>query len=438
MKDLFYKVMENSDAAELFKKEEEVTSIGILQGTVQNINGKKGFDVSLRLVKDGNMGSAVATSLEDETIIERALLSCRYQKQEPVDFSDNTPADVKCYDEKVVNISVEEMVAEGERILELFKKHDNNIGPDIHISKSVKNIHILNSKGFDHNYSSTNYSVSMTTKTIKGFMEVGFEIDGANFNVISEEEIISLIQRHGISQNRVTVETNRMPVIFSGKAMGSLMMRLMAGVKAGNVIKKMSPLGGKLNEQVFSDAITIRDNGILDFGLGTCAFDDEGIKSTDTMLIEKGILKNYLAGVSDAKKMDITPTGNSFKRTMFSQDIEDSPAVDCTNLIIEGNSLSDEELIKSVKRGIFIDSVMGAHTGNIIAGEYSLNIGCGYLIEDGKFTGKVMDAMVAGNIYEDFKKISAVGTKAEAMRTIFYTIGYSPNVLFDELSIVGK
>ena len=438
MKDLFNKIMQSSDAAELFKKEEEVTSIGILQGIVQKINGKKGFDVSLRLVKDGNMGSAVSTSLDDETIIERALLSCKYQKLDPVDFSDNTPTDVKCYDEKVISISVEDMVAEGERILELFKKYDKDIVPDIHIRKGVKNIHIVNSKGFDHNYSSTNYSVSMSTKTPKGFTEVGFEIDGANFNVISELDIMNLIHKHHISQNRVTVATNRMPVIFSGSAMGSLMMRLIAGVKAGNVTKKLSPLNEKLNEQVFSSAITIRDNGTLDWGLGTSAFDDEGIKSTDTMLIDKGILRSYLSSISEAKKMNITPTGNSFKRTMFTQDIEDSPSVDCTNLIIEGNSVPDEELIQSVKRGIFIDSVMGAHTGNIVAGDYSLNIGCGYLIEDGKLTGKVMDAMVAGNIYDDFKKISAIGTKQEIMRTIFYTIGYSPIVLFDELSIVGK
>jgi PmbA protein len=49
-----------------------------------------------------------------------------------------------------------------------------------------------------------------------------------------------------------------------------------------------------------------------------------------------------------------------------------------------------------------------------------------------------MNAMVAGNIYEDFKKIAAIGTRNEVMRTIFYSMGYSPMILFKDLSIVGK
>lgn len=438
MRGLFEKVLQNGEGGDLFKKEEQTSSVSMLQGAVQKINGKKTVDIALRIIKDNNMGSAVSTTVEDDSIIDRALISCSFQKQEPVGFTDNKPAKVNCYDEKVAGMTVDELTAEGQRILALFQKQDASIVPDIHIARVVKNIHIMNSAGFDNNYNKTEYSVSVSTKTSKGFTEVYDLFEGASFRQFSEEEIARIIMKHNISQNRVRVQTGRMPVIFGGKAMGSLMMRFLAGIKAGNVLKGISPLEGKHGEEVFSKAVTIMDNGLYDWGIGSCPFDDEGVASKDTLLVENGVLKGYLAGIGDAVKLQTIPTGNSFKRTLFTQDIEDAPALDSTNLLILGDNLPDKELIASVDKGIYIDSVMGAHTGNINAGEYSLNIGCGYLIENGKFTGKVMDAMIAGNIYNDFKKIAAIGSKQEVMRNIFYSMGYSPMVLFSDLSIVGK
>jgi PmbA protein len=438
MKDLFNKALQSVEGGDIFKKEEQSTYVSLLQGEVHKINGKKTVDIALRIIKDNNMGSAVATSVEDESIIERALISCSYQKQEPTKFTNNIPSKVQCYDEKVAGLTVDELTAEGKRILDMFKQIDPTIVPDVNIHTAVKNIHVINSAGFDSSYSKTNYAVGLATKTAKGFMEVHDNIEGSDFRQFSEVDASRIIEKHRISQNRVGIETGKIPVIFGGKAMGSLMMRFLAGIKASSVLKGISPLEGKLLEQVFSKELTIRDNGLLDWGLGSSPFDDEGVATNNTLLIENGVLQRYLAGIADAEKLNTTPSGNSFKRTLFTQDIEDSPALDSTNLLIEGNNIPDEELIRSIKKGIYVDSVMGAHTGNIIAGEYSLNIGCGYLIENGQFTGKVMDAMVAGNIYNDFKKISAIGTRQETMRNIFYSMGYSPMVLFSELSIVGK
>jgi PmbA protein len=220
--------------------------------------------------------------------------------------------------------------------------------------------------------------------------------------------------------------------------MGSLMTRLLAGVNGGNIIKGVSPLEGKIGQKILPDNITIRDNGRMDYGKGSCPFDDEGCPTNNTVLVENGVLKNYLVGVSEGEKLNMKSTGNSFKRTMYSKDIEDAPSIDSTNFLIEGNNISDEELISGIEKGIYIDFVMGTHTGNIVAGEYSLNIGIGYLIENGKITGKVMDAMVAGNIYEDLMKIQAIGTRTEAMSVVFYTMGYSPAVLIKDLSVVGS
>lgn len=189
---------------------------------------------------------------------------------------------------------------------------------------------------------------------------------------------------------------------------------------------------------MFSEKITIRDDGGMPFGCNTFKFDDEGTRARNTLIYENGILRNYLLSVGQAKKLDMKPTGNGVKRTLFSKEIEDAPNVCETNLVIEGDFLPDQELIGKVKRGILITGVMGAHTGNMIQGEFSLNISSGFLIEDGQLTGKVKGCMIAGNIYDLFKNIEGVGSEYEVMRSIFYNMGYSPMVLFSEANIVGQ
>ncbi len=438
MNSLFNKAMQKCDEAEIYKREEYITDISVQNGKIQCVKGNKVVGITLRINKDGRNGSAVATSLNDETIIDRALLSSRYQKEKTLKFKNLEPSKVNCFDEKVKNLSTEDLKNECQRILDVFKKHDEKIVPDIIINRTLKNIHIKNSSGFDNSYDKTQYSIFILTKSNAGFMEVFYVYNASEFKQVSEEDIKQIIHKHNISQNRVKIKTEKMPIVFSGSAFGSLMIRLLSGVNGGNIVKEVSPLNGKIGEKIASDAITIRDNGKMDFGTGTCPFDDEACPTNDTVIIDKGVLKNYLIAPSQEEKLNMKPTGNSFKRTMFSNDIEDQPSVDSSNFIIEGNNLPDDELIKGIKKGIYIDSVMGAHTGNIPAGEYSLNIGCGYLIEDGKLTSKVMDAMVAGNIYEDLLKIEAIGTNLEPIRALFYTMGYSPAVLFKDLSIVGS
>jgi PmbA protein len=156
-----------------------------------------------------------------------------------------------------------------------------------------------------------------------------------------------------------------------------------------------------------------------------------------TSIIENGVLKSFLNSVATVEKVEGPVTGNSQKKTMFSNEIEDQPAIDSTNFMVHPGEMTDEEIIGSVDYGIYVDSVMGTHTGNIPAGEYSLNVGVGYLIKEGKLVGKVVDSMVSGNIYEDLFKVKAIGQKQELMNVVFYPMGYSPMVKFDDINVVG-
>ncbi len=304
--------------------------------------------------------------------------------------------------------------------------------------RTISEISILNTAGLDDSYNKSQLTVSITTMSEAGFVQAAITESYSKFFEITDELLMDLIHKHQISANIFEVKTVRMPVVFSGRAMGSLMTRLLAGVNGEFIAKGVSPLSNKMGNKVASDILSVTDEGRLSHGFQTMKFDDEGIPTQRTKIIENGVLKNFLVSVSTEEKLDYPATGNAQKKTMFSKEIEDQPAIDSTNFMIEPGVTSDDEIIKGIDYGIYVDSVMGTHTGNIPAGEYALNVGIGYMIKDGKLVGKVVDSMVSGNIYEDLFKVEAVGKKLELMNVVFYPMGYSPMVKFSDINVIGS
>ncbi len=438
MKDLLQLALKQASDAELYMRKVQDMNATFTHGVVKDIDGSSTTNIALRANINGRVGSAVSTSLEDKSIVDRAVTSSLYKKEETLTFSNHDHGEVDCFDQKVVDLTAGQLKEEGQRIIDLVGKlSSGSIVPVVMIEKQVKEVAIVNSAGLDARYTKTEYSVSVITQSPKGFMEVVDGKVGSHYQQFTEAELEDLVNKHNMSQNRVSLTTGHYPVVFSGRAMGSLMTRLLAGVNAGNLLKKVSPLEGKMDELITSSLLTVYDDGTYAGGKDSCPFDDEGVPTQKTTILDKGVLKSYLATTGHGEKLDMTPTGNGFKKTMFSQDIEDQPAVCASNFIVAGSTGTDEELLAGIDKGLYIDGVMGTHTGNINGGEYSLNISRAYLIEDGKLTSKVVNTMVAGNIYDDFKKIVGIGQTLQPMQVVFYPMGYSPAVRFETLSIVG-
>lgn len=438
MKKLMDQALKVCDSAEIYYRNVLSTTVSILLGEMQGIESEKKAEIALKIVKDGKMGSAISTSLDDETLVERALISLKHQNSDAEPFPNLPYHAVKSYCEAVANFSTEDMVSMAFDISNRFAEKASEVAMGVAITKTVKTVKLLNSNGFEGVYDYTNMELDTWTLNSQGFTSTNKEHSSGQLPTVTDEDIERQLHLHRLSDVSVEIGNEKMPVVFSGTTMGSLMLRVVGGVNGSNVHKNISPVVGKIGEQLFSDKITIRDDATLPYGMNTMAFDDEGTPAQNTLLYDRGVLKGYLTTVGNAKKIGITPTGNAIKRTLFSKEIEDSPSVFETNLIVEGDNVPDEDIIKGIKRGLYITGVMGAHTGNINQGEFSMNISSGYLIEDGVMVGKVKGAMIAGNIYEMFKDIEAVGTRLEPMRSIFYHMGYSPMVKFSQANLIAK
>jgi len=174
--------------------------------------------------------------------------------------------------------------------------------------------------------------------------------------------------------------------------------------------------------------ITAYDNPIDDTMPGSRSFDDEGTVTSKVMLIENGVLQSFYFDRKTAKKMGTKSTGNGYCR-----EISRLPKPDVRNFTIEAGALTIEQMIKSIDKGVIVPSVLGAHSGNIPNGDFSVGLSPGIYVENGEIVGHVNDSMVAGNIYDVLNKVIAIENEKHLA-----SMGCFPAVLFDNINVVMK
>jgi len=103
-----------------------------------------------------------------------------------------------------------------------------------------------------------------------------------------------------------------------------------------------------------------------------------------------------------------------------------------SNLIIEPGNCTFKELVSMMKEGIVVNEVIGFHSGNLLKGEFSMNVGTGYYVKNGKPAGRAMNTMIAGNIYTDFKNIKALSDKLD-----YNLISYTPALYIENMNVAG-
>jgi TldD protein len=176
------------------------------------------------------------------------------------------------------------------------------------------------------------------------------------------------------------------------------------GLEADLACNGMSVYADKLGQKVASDIINVSDNGTLEHMRGTYLYDDEGVKAGANMLIEKGVLKNYMTDRLYSYKEGINLTGNGRRESYRHR-----PIVRMTNTMIMPGSDKPEDIIKSVDKGLYV-SRMGGGQVNTVTGDFVFEVTEGYTIEKGKLCDPVKNATLIGNGPKVMQEIDMVGT----------------------------
>ncbi|MDD5632020.1 MAG: metalloprotease TldD [Methylococcales bacterium] len=171
--------------------------------------------------------------------------------------------------------------------------------------------------------------------------------------------------------------------------------------------KGTSAFSGRVGERVASDLCTVVDDGTLQGRRGSLSIDDEGTPTEKTVLIENGILKGYMQDKLNARLMGVKPTGNGRRESYASL-----PMPRMTNTYMLQGSHNPEEIIKSVKKGLYAKNFAGGQV-DITSGKFVFSASEAYLIENGKITRAVKGATLIGNGPDVLTKVSMVGTDLE-------------------------
>ncbi len=175
------------------------------------------------------------------------------------------------------------------------------------------------------------------------------------------------------------------------------------GLEADFNRKGTSAFAGLLGKRVASDKCTVVDNGVLPSRRGSINVDDEGSPTQQTVLIENGILKAYMSDRLSAKLMGIPDTGNGRRESY-----EHIPMPRMTNTYMLAGQDSPEDIIRSVKRGVFAVNFGGGQV-DITNGKFVFSASEAYLIEDGRVTAPLKNCSLIGNGPDVLTRVSMVG-----------------------------
>ncbi|MCI0757087.1 metalloprotease TldD [Teichococcus vastitatis] len=167
--------------------------------------------------------------------------------------------------------------------------------------------------------------------------------------------------------------------------------------------KKTSAFAGLLGQRIAAPGVTVVDDGTLANRRGSLTVDDEGTPTGRTVMIEDGILTGFIQDRQNARLMGVAPTGNGRR-----QSHAHAPMPRMTNTVMLGGDKDPEEILRSVKRGIWGVNFGGGQV-DITSGKFVFSMSEAYLVEDGKVGAPVKGAMLIGNGPDALTRVTMIG-----------------------------
>ncbi|MGL4731051.1 MAG: TldD/PmbA family protein [Clostridium sp.] len=427
------------EECEIYFSEGESISISVYEGEVEKYSLDKAFGLSFRGKLNGKIGYSFTEIMDFDAInmlIKNAKESALYIENDDMQFiyeGDKKYEKVSSYSEKLENIDAAkmiELVLDVEKETKLYENVVNING--CKISYSSSNYGIYNTKGLEL----TNKSNILMSYVVPVVEENGEKQDGIGYTIAKSLDEIDpkTIAKQGVKEaisklNGKIIPSGNYKTILYNEAMVSLIGTFADIFSADSAQKGLSLLKDKEGEIIANEIVTIVDNPLLEDGLASTPFDDEGVATFKKEIVSQGKLTTLLHNLKTANKANVKTTGNGFKASYSSQ-----VGVEPSNLYIEKGEKSFDELMDLVGEGVVITDLAGLHSGaNSITGDFSL-AAKGFYIKDGKKEFPIEQITVAGNYFDLLKNIEVIGND---LKFPMSNVG-SPSVIIKELSIAGS
>ncbi|MBI5098160.1 MAG: TldD/PmbA family protein [Nitrospirae bacterium] len=436
------------DAAEVFIRSSRGISVEAKDGKVEAMEVSQDIGIALKVIRNQRLGFAF-TTIHDEVgkTINAAIDSAKWTAMdEYIDIPGQMPAgEVLIFDEQIKNLDEATVIKNALMLEESALAFDKRVKKvrKAEVGAAVTSTTIANSKGVNAGYESTNYSVHVTTLASdeNGDNQMGWDFAGSRRMIDVDIKFVgkTASKRAVEVLGARKISAVKAPVILCPSVAVGFLDILSSSLSAEAVQKQRSFLAGKAGQTIISTLVDIIDDGTMKWGLGTKPVDDEGVPVTNKTVISKGVLNSYFYNTYTAKKAGVKSTGNAVRGGHKSL-----PGIGVTNFYIrpdesqksevrsqksEVKRTKNNQLIKSLPKGILILNTMGLHTANPISGDFSVGIS-GLWIENGETVYPIKEAVISGNILELFKKVEGIGCDLE-----FYGNVGSPSLLIGDMDI---
>jgi len=226
------------------------------------------------------------------------------------------------------------------------------------------------------------------------------------FERVSPESLAVEAARQAVLlQEAEEAPAGTLPVVLAAGDSGVLLHEAVGhGLEADFNRKRTSTYSDRVGQSVASSLCTIVDDGTIVNSRGSINVDDEGNPGRANTLIRDGMLEGYMQDRISARHFGVSPTGNSRRQTF-----KNYPMPRMTNTYMLAGETPPEEIIRSVKRGIYCVAYDGGQV-NISNGDFVFGVTEGYLIEDGQITNPIRNASLIGNGPDVLSKVTMVGT----------------------------
>ena len=211
------------------------------------------------------------------------------------------------------------------------------------------------------------------------------------------------------------VPTCRVPVIYEAPVASSLLGHFISAISGGALYRKASFLLDHLDKKIFPEFVRIHEQPLIVGGMGSAAFDGEGVATSARDIVSDGILRGYVLGSYSARRLDMQTTGN---------------AGGVHNLTIDTGDQNLEQMISGIDEGFLVTELIGFGINNV-TGDYSRGA-AGLWIENGEIAYPVEEVTVAGNLKDIFQNIAAIGNDVDPRRST-----RCGSILVEGLTIAG-
>jgi len=435
------------------------SSIRVQDGRIEELTQRESAGVGIRVIANGGWGFSASASLDKKSLssaLEQAIASAvalgartkeKAEVKEVKGFEDRKELHCKIPPEDVSPEDKAKMVLEWEREAKgvdparinnsVSALSDYTREEIVHNSWGVKVesklVHTLATIFVSASEGDIRQSASERRGGARGY-ELAEEIDPEEFSLKVANKALSLLSAS-------PPPAGAFPAILDPEVVGLFVHEALGhNAEADAVWAGESIIKDKKGEQIASPCVTIVDDATIEGAFGFYFYDSEGTPAQRNVIIENGILKDYLYNLETAAKMGAMPTGNA-----RAEGYEVNPVVRMSNTFMAPGDWTFEEMLAEIKEGVYLK---GGRWGYVYPerGQFTFNVQEGWLVKDGELKEHLRDVSMSGMTLETLKKIKGVskdfklaspGFCGKSGQTAFVDDG-GPFVLVEEITVGGR